>query len=105
MSEQPDVDQGEVDTLDVAVAELRPALEAILMVSDEPLGTIRLASVVGHPVEEVEDPIHLRVGLDRIRLPVRLGVPFGVVAEDPEVDLHRCSVCPWFRFERGDRHR
>lgn len=54
MSEQPDVDPGEVDTLDVAVAELRPALEAILMVSDEPLGTVRLASVVGHPVEEVD---------------------------------------------------
>ena len=42
----------EVDTLAVAVAELRPALEAILMVSDEPLATVRLASVVGHPVEE-----------------------------------------------------
>jgi segregation and condensation protein B len=54
VSEQPDVDPSEVDTLDVAVAELRPALEAILMVSDEPLGTVRLASVVGHPVEEVE---------------------------------------------------
>lgn len=54
MSEQPDVDPSEVDTLDVAVAELRPALEAILMVSDEPLGTVRLASVVGHPVEEVD---------------------------------------------------
>jgi segregation and condensation protein B len=57
VSEQPDVDQGEVDTLDVAVAELRPALEAILMVSDEPLGTVRLASVVGHPVEEVADAL------------------------------------------------
>ena len=44
----------EVDTLAVAVAELRPALEAILMVSDEPLATVRLASVVGHPVEEVD---------------------------------------------------
>ena len=62
MSEQPDStqpDPGPVedagdDTLDVAVAELRPALEAILMVSDEPLGTVRLASVVGHPVEAVE---------------------------------------------------
>lgn len=54
MSQQPDVDPNEVDTLAVAVAELRPALEAILMVSDEPLGTVRLASVVGHPVEEVE---------------------------------------------------
>jgi len=54
VSEHPDVEPDEVDTLDVAVAELRPALEAILMVSDEPLGTVRLASVVGHPVEEVE---------------------------------------------------
>jgi segregation and condensation protein B len=54
VSEQPDVDPSEVDTLDVAVAELRPALEAILMVSDEPLGTVRLASVVGHPVEDVD---------------------------------------------------
>ncbi|QBX57701.1 SMC-Scp complex subunit ScpB [Nocardioides seonyuensis] len=45
------------DTLAVAVAELRPALEAILMVSDEPLDRVRLASVVGHPVEEVDDAL------------------------------------------------
>ena len=38
----------------MAVAELRPALEAIMMVSDEPLDKVRLASVVGHPVSEVE---------------------------------------------------
>jgi segregation and condensation protein B len=44
----------DVDTLSVAVAELRPALEAILMVSDEPLDKVRLASVVGHPVGDVE---------------------------------------------------
>ncbi|MBI4901901.1 MAG: SMC-Scp complex subunit ScpB [Actinobacteria bacterium] len=44
----------DVDTLSVAVAELRPALEAILMVSDEPLDKVRLASVVGHPVSDVE---------------------------------------------------
>jgi segregation and condensation protein B len=44
----------DVDTLDVAVAELRPALEAILMVTDEPLDQVRLASVVGHPVDDVE---------------------------------------------------
>ncbi|GAA1944378.1 SMC-Scp complex subunit ScpB [Nocardioides hwasunensis] len=44
----------DVDTLAVAVAELRPALEAILMVSDEPLDRVRLASVVGHPVDDVE---------------------------------------------------
>jgi segregation and condensation protein B len=44
----------DVETLAVAVAELRPALEAVLMVSDEPLDTVRLASVVGHPVDDVE---------------------------------------------------
>ena len=64
MSEQPDTTShdvepdatgsDDVDTLAVAVAELRPALEAILMVSDEPLDKVRLASVVGHPVTEVE---------------------------------------------------
>ena len=46
----------------MAVAELRPALEAILMVSDEPLGTVRLASVVGHPVEEVEAALEALAG-------------------------------------------
>jgi segregation and condensation protein B len=42
------------ETLDVAVAALHPALEAILMVADEPLDAVRLASVVGHPVADVE---------------------------------------------------
>lgn len=55
-SDQP-VTEDAVDTLAVAVAELRPALEAILMVSDEPLGTVRLASVVGHPVTDVEQAL------------------------------------------------
>lgn len=49
----PAADGDAVDTLAVAVAELRPALEAILMVSDEPVDQVRLASVVGHPVAEV----------------------------------------------------
>ena len=72
MSEQPDSTQPDpgpvddadagVDTLDVAVAELRPALEAILMVSDEPLATVRLASVVGHPVEAVEAALEALAG-------------------------------------------
>ena len=80
MSEQPDSTQPDpgpvedadtgpdngtdtaIDTLDVAVAELRPALEAILMVSDEPLGTVRLASVVGHPVEDVETALQALAG-------------------------------------------
>lgn len=46
--------EAEVDTLDVAVAELRPSLEAILMVADQPLDRVALASAVGHPVAEVE---------------------------------------------------
>jgi segregation and condensation protein B len=42
------------ETLDVSVAALHPSLEAILMVADQPLDTVQLASVVGHPVAEVE---------------------------------------------------
>jgi segregation and condensation protein B len=41
-------------TLEIAVADLRPALEAILMVSDEPLDKMVLDSTVGYPVEEVD---------------------------------------------------
>ena len=44
------------ETLDVAVAALHPSLEAILMVADEPLDEVRLASVVGHPVADVGPP-------------------------------------------------
>lgn len=43
----------EPETLDVPLVELRPALEAILMVSDQPLDQVTLASAVGHPVDEV----------------------------------------------------
>jgi segregation and condensation protein B len=43
----------EQETLAVPLAELRPALEAVLMVADEPLDSVSLASAVGHPVEEV----------------------------------------------------
>jgi segregation and condensation protein B len=41
------------ETLEIAVADLRPALEAILMVADQPLDTVSLASAVRYPVEEV----------------------------------------------------
>jgi segregation and condensation protein B len=40
--------------LEVALADLRPALEAILMVSDQPLDKMVLASAVGYPVEAVD---------------------------------------------------
>ena len=62
MTEQPGAPATDVDTLAVAVAELRPALEAILMVSDEPLDQVRLASVVGHPVADVEDALRTLAG-------------------------------------------
>jgi segregation and condensation protein B len=39
--------------LEVPVAELRPALEAVLMVSDQPLDHLTLASAVGYPPAEV----------------------------------------------------
>ncbi|MCD4536503.1 SMC-Scp complex subunit ScpB [Nocardioides sp. cx-169] len=44
-------DDGEL--LAVPLAELRPALEAVLMVSDQPLDDVSLASTVGYPAEEV----------------------------------------------------
>ena len=40
-------------TLAVEVAELRPALEALLMVADQPLDEPTLAAAVGHPVDGV----------------------------------------------------
>jgi segregation and condensation protein B len=41
------------ETLDVPLAELRPALEAVLMVADQPLDHVTLASAVGYPPGEV----------------------------------------------------
>ncbi len=41
------------ETLAVPLAELRPALEAVLMVADQPLDQVTLASAVGYPVAEV----------------------------------------------------
>ena len=41
------------EMLDVPVAELRPSLEAVLMVADQPLDEVSLASAVGYPVGEV----------------------------------------------------
>src|SRR4249919_3004981 len=41
------------DVLEVAVAELRPSLEALLMIADQPLDETTLATAVGYPVAEV----------------------------------------------------
>ena len=40
-------------TLEVPLAPLRPALEAVLMVADQPLDHLTLAAVVGYPPGEV----------------------------------------------------
>jgi len=40
-------------TLDVPLAPLRPALEAVLMVADQPLDHLTLAAVVGYPPDQV----------------------------------------------------
>jgi segregation and condensation protein B len=41
------------DTLAVPLAELRPSLEAVLMIADQPLDAVTMASTVGYPVDEV----------------------------------------------------
>ncbi|HEV7876372.1 MAG TPA: SMC-Scp complex subunit ScpB [Nocardioides sp.] len=48
---------GTAETLAVPLAELRPSLEAVLMVADQPLDALTLASAVGYPVEEVTDAL------------------------------------------------
>lgn len=47
MTEQP-------DELELQVLDLRPALEAVLMVADQPLDHLTLAQAVGHPPAEVQ---------------------------------------------------
>jgi len=42
------------DELELQVLELRPALEAVLMVADQPLDHLTLAQAVGHPPTEVQ---------------------------------------------------
>jgi segregation and condensation protein B len=45
------------ETLAVPVAALRPSLEALLMVADQPLDATVMASAVGHPTEEVVEAL------------------------------------------------
>jgi segregation and condensation protein B len=45
------------ETLAVPLADLRPALEAVLMVADEPLDHVSLATAVGYPVAEVAEAL------------------------------------------------
>jgi segregation and condensation protein B len=60
MTEQvagPDDNGQPEETLQVPLVELRPALEAVLMVADQPLDHLTLASAVGHPPEEVRQAL------------------------------------------------
>ena len=45
------------ETLAVATTELAPSLEAVLMVADEPLDAVSLATAVGYPVAEVAEAL------------------------------------------------
>jgi segregation and condensation protein B len=44
-------------TLEVPLAPLRPALEAVLMVADQPLDHLTLAAVVGYPPDQVAEAL------------------------------------------------
>jgi segregation and condensation protein B len=54
--QDPGQGQGQA-TLDVPLADLRPALEAMLMVADQPMDEYTLATAVGHPVREVSQAL------------------------------------------------
>lgn len=45
------------EALAVPLAELRPSLEAVLMVADQPLDEIALATAVGYPAQEVAEAL------------------------------------------------
>lgn len=57
MSEQPAPEPVDGGTLAVPMADLRPSLEAVLMVADQPLDEVTLASAVGYAVAEVRDAL------------------------------------------------
>ena len=65
MSEQTLIDgptsEG-AETLAVPLAALRPALEAVLMVADQPLDRLTLATAVGYPAAEVDDALRALAG-------------------------------------------
>ena len=59
MTEHQEPETGEGgETLDIPLADLRPALEAVLMVADQPLDHVTLASAVGYPPGEVSEALH-----------------------------------------------
>ena len=59
MSETDQKASGTDETLSVPVAALNPSLEAVLMVADQPLDAVSLATAVGYPVSEVVSELQL----------------------------------------------
>lgn len=59
MTQDPDDQQPDQrpEALEVPLAPLHPALEALLMVADQPLDDVTLATATGHPVEQVRDAL------------------------------------------------
>lgn len=51
------LDGTDEETLEVPLAELAPALEAVLMVADQPLDEMALATATGHPVTDVAETL------------------------------------------------
>lgn len=49
--------ESEGETLSIPLADLRPALEAVLMVADQPLDDVSLATAVGYPTSEVVEAL------------------------------------------------
>ncbi len=54
--------ESEGETLSIPLADLRPALEAVLMVADQPLDEVSLATAVGYPVTEVTEALGALAG-------------------------------------------
>lgn len=48
----------QAEVLAVPLADLRPALEAVLMVADQPLEVTAIAAVLGYPTHEVTDALN-----------------------------------------------
>jgi segregation and condensation protein B len=48
-----DIESSLPETLAIPVTDLRPALEAVLMIADEPLGEATMAAAVGYPSDQV----------------------------------------------------
>ena len=56
---EPEASASQPTLVDVPLAALRPSLEAVLMVADQPLDAVALATSVGYPVEEVVAALQL----------------------------------------------